>query len=187
MALTWIAYRTETAVGTIKSGRWVPTEGAIRELLAALRAGRLVAYGLFEGERVPHPIDTAVWANCEIVVKPMRFVGHPSRMPIVIVQRRGTLQTRLFATTVPAAKVRRLWPLGRRTALAENRCQRFLVTAMRSSDRAPKPKREIRADCQARFGVSARGFERAWAEAMRLTDAAGWGRPGRPSRASHNR
>src|SRR5262245_2557367 len=68
MALAWIAYRTETAISTIKSGRWVPTEASIRELLSALRAGRLLAHGLFEGERIPYPIETAVWANFGIVV-----------------------------------------------------------------------------------------------------------------------
>ncbi len=84
MALVWIAYRTETAVSTIKSGRRAPTNGAIRELLSALRAGSLVAHGLFEGEHIPHPIETAVWANFEIVVKAMWFASHPSFMPIVI-------------------------------------------------------------------------------------------------------
>jgi hypothetical protein len=87
MALIWIAYRTETAVSTIKSGRWVPTGASIRDLLSALRAGRLPSHGRFEGERISHPIKTAVWANFEIIVKPMRFVGHPALMPIVIAQR----------------------------------------------------------------------------------------------------
>jgi hypothetical protein len=187
MALAWIAYRSETAVSTVKSGRWVPTEASIRDLLSALRAGRLVAHGLFEGERIPHPIETAVWANFEIVVKPMRFVGHPALMLIVIAQGMGAPHTRLLDVVVPAAKVRRLWPLGGRTAAAETRCQAYLVTAMtRSPERQPKPKREILADCRARFGVSERSFERAWANAKALTGTGGWGRPGRPSRSSHS-
>jgi hypothetical protein len=182
MALAWIAYRTETAVSTIKSGRWAPTKGAIYELLSALRAGKLTAHGLFEGERIPHPIETDVWANFEIVVKPMRFVGHLSLMPIVIAQRMGAARTRLLVT-VPAAKVRKLWPLAKRTAAAETRCREYLVTAMqRSPHRAPKPKREVYADCQARFpGLSERGFERAWANAKASTGAAGWGKAGRRS------
>jgi hypothetical protein len=98
MVLAWIAYRTETAVSNIKSGRWVPTEASIRQLLSALRSGKLCSHGMFEGEPIPHPIATAVWANFEIVVKPMRFVGHPSLMPIVIAQRMGAPQTRLFVT-----------------------------------------------------------------------------------------
>jgi hypothetical protein len=182
MALAWIAYRTETAVSNIKSGRWAPTKGAIHELLSALRAGKLTAHGLFEGERIPHPIEGAVWANFEIVVKPMRFIGHPSLMPIVIVQKTGAPRTRLVAT-VPAAKVRKLWPLGRRTAAAETRCQAYLVAEMRRSpNRQPKPKRDFLADGQARFpGLSERAFERAWAKAKELTGAAGWGKAGRRS------
>jgi hypothetical protein len=186
MALAWIAYRTETAVSTIKSGRWAPTKGSIRELLSALRSGKLTSHGLFEGEPIPHPIETAVWTNFEIVVKPMRFVGHPSLMPIVIAQRMGAPQTRLFVT-MPAAKVRKLWPLGRRTVVAETRCRAYLVAQMRSSDRQPKPKRDFLADCQARFpGLSERAFERAWAKAKTLTGAAGWARAGRRSTSSHS-
>jgi hypothetical protein len=186
MALVWIAYRTETAVGTIRSGRWMLTKAVIRELLSALRAGRLVAYGLFEGERIPHLIDTAVWVNCEIVVKWMRFTSHLSFMPIVIAHRVGAPQIRLLFVTVSAAKVRRFWPFGRRTAAAETRCRAYLTAAMRrSAERQPKPKREFLADCQAGFpGLSERGFERAWAKAKSSSGAAGWGKAGRPSRVN---
>ena len=62
---------------------------------------------MFEGERIPHPIETAVWSNFEIVVEPMWFGGHTSRMPIVIAQRMGAPRTRLLSATVPAAKVRK--------------------------------------------------------------------------------
>jgi len=181
MTLAWIAYRTETAVINIKSGRWAPNKGAIRELVSALRSGKLAAHGMFEGERIPHPIETAVWANFEIIVKPMRFTGHTSLMPIVIA-RRWAPRTRLLAT-VPAAKVRKLWPAAKRTAAAETRCRAYLITEMqRSLERAPKPKRDFLADCQARFpGLSERGFERAWAKAKALTGAAGWSKAGRRS------
>jgi hypothetical protein len=182
MTLAWITYRTETAVGNIKSGRWAPTKGSIRELLSALRSGKLAAHGMFEGERIPHPIETAVWSNFEIVVKPMRFTGHTSLMPIVIAQKRGAPQTRLLAT-VPAAKVRKLWPAAKRTVVAETRCREYLVTEMRRSpERQPKSKRDFLADCLERFpGLSERAFERAWAKAKTLTGAAGWGKAGRRS------
>jgi hypothetical protein len=187
MTLAWIAYRTETAVSNIKSGRWAPNRGAIRELLSALRSGKLIAHGMFEGERIPHAIETAVWANFEIVVKPMRFTGHTSLMPIVIAQKMGAPRTRLLAT-VPAARVRTLWPLGRRTIVAETRCQAYLVAAMgRSPERQPKSKRDFLADCQERFsGLSERAFERAWAKAKTLTGAAGWGKAGRRPTSSRN-
>ena len=184
MALAWITYRTEQAVVEIKHGRWAPTKAAIRDLLSALRSGKLIAHGMFEGERIPHPIETAVWSTFEIVVKPMMFLGHMSPptlgTPVVIVQRMGPPQTRLLSATVPAAKVRKLWPAAKRTAAAEGRCQQYLITEMkRSPDRAPKSKSDLLADCQARFpGLSGRGFERAWANAIRQTGAVGWIKPG---------
>ncbi len=186
MTLAWIAYRTETAVMNIRSGRWAPNRGAIRELLSALRSGRLAAHGMFEGERIPRPTETAVWSNFEIVVEPMWFSGHASRMPIVIAQRMGAPRTRLLSATVPAAKVKKLWPAAKRTAAAETRCEGYLVTELkRSLDRAPKPKRDFHADCQAHFpGLSKRGFERAWARAKALSGASGWGRAGRPGKSS---
>jgi hypothetical protein len=76
MALAWITYRTEQAVIKITHGRWAPTETAISDLLSALRSGKLIAHGLFEGERTPHPIETALWSTFEIVVKQTMFAGH---------------------------------------------------------------------------------------------------------------
>jgi hypothetical protein len=186
MALAWITNRTESAVINIKSGRWAPSKAAIRDLLSALRSGKLIAHGMFEGERIPHPVETAVWSTFEIVVKPMRFVRDFSLTPVVIAQSMGHAQTRLLSSTVPAAKVRKLWPAVRLTVAAEARCQEYLITEMqRSLNRAPKPKRDFYAECKARFsGLSGRGFERAWAEATRLTGAAGWGKAGRRPKSS---
>jgi hypothetical protein len=191
MALAWITYRTEQAVIDIRDGRWAPTKAAIRELLSALRSGKLVAHGMFERERIPHPIETAVWSSFEIVVKWKKFAGHmslpTSGMPVVIAQRMGPPQTRLFSTTVPAAKVRKLWPAAKRTAAAQTRCQGYLAAEMmRCLDRAPKPKPEFLTDSQARFpGLGRRGFERAWANAIRLTGAVGWAKAGRRRKTSY--
>jgi hypothetical protein len=191
MALAWITYRTEQAVINIKGDAgWAPTEAAIRDLLSALRSGKLIAHGMFEGERIPHPIETAVWSTFEIVVEPMMFVGHmflpTSGTPVVIAQRMGPPQTQLLNPTVPAAKIRKLWPAAKRTAAAAMRCQEYLLTEMnRSPDRAPKPKHALFADCQARFpGLSERGFERARASAIRQTGAVGWGKAGRRRKSS---
>ncbi len=191
MALAWITYRTEQAVINIKGDTgWAPTEAAIRDLLSALRSGQLIAHGMFEGERIPHPIETAVWSTFEIVVEPMMFVGHMF-LPtlgthVVIAQRMGSPQTQLLSPTVPAAKIRKLWPAAKRTAAAATQCQEYLFTEMkRSLDRAPKPKSEFLTDCQARFrGLSERGFERAWSNAIRLTGAVGWSKAGRRRKTS---
>jgi len=189
MAVAWITYRNQQAVINIKDGRWAPTKAAIRDLLSALRSGKLIAHGMFEGERIPHPIETAVWSTFEIVVKPMMFAGHmflpTSGTPVIIAQRMGPPQTQLLSATVPVAKLRKLWPAAKRTVAAETRCQEYLVTEMkRSLNRAPKPKRAFLAECQARFpDLSKRGFERAWASASKLTGAA-WRKPGRRRKSS---
>jgi hypothetical protein len=93
----------------------------------------------------------------------------------------GTPQSRLLSATVPAAKVRKLWPVAKQTAGATARCQEYLLTEMkRSPDRSPKSKSDLLADCQARFpGLSERGFERARANAIRQTGAVGWGKKSR--------
>jgi hypothetical protein len=181
MALAWLTYRTEQAVINIKHGRWAPTEAAVRDLLSALRSGKLIAHGMFEGERIPHPIETAVWSTFEIIVKPTRFAGHRGRMPIVVARRMGPPNTQLLSPTVPAAKIRKLWPVARPSAAAETRCQAYLVAEMqRTPDRAPKPKAAILADCQSRFpDLSERGFDRAWAHAI-IETGAHWRRGGRP-------
>ena len=72
--------------------------------------------------------------------------------------------------------------MAKRTIAAEAQCQKYLITEMkRSPGRAPKAKRDLFEDCQARFpGLSNRGFERARADAIRLTGAVGWGKAGRP-------
>jgi hypothetical protein len=191
MALAWITYRTEQAVINIKGDTgWAPTEEAIRDLLSTLRSGKLIAHGMFEGERIPHPIETAVWSTFEIVVQPTVFADHmfvpASGTPIVFAHRMGHPHIQLRSVTVPAAKVRKLWPAAKRTVAAAMQCQKYLFTEMeRSLDRAPKPKSNFLADCQAHFpGLSKRGFERAWANAIRITGAVGWGKAGRRRKTS---
>jgi hypothetical protein len=191
MVLAWITYRTDQAVINIKHGRGVPTRAAIRDLLSALRSGKLIAHGMFEGERIPRPIETAVWSTFTIVIKRKSFTDHtflPSTgAPVVVAQRKGTPRTRLLSTTVSAVKVKKLWPVGRQTAAAEGRCREYLIAEMNGSpDRAPKSKSDLLAVCQARFpGLSKRGFERAWGNAVTQTGAVGWRKAGRRRKSSH--
>src|SRR3954466_7213549 len=101
MALAWITYRREQDVVDIKYGRGAPTKAAICDLLSALRSGKLIAYGMFEGERIPHLIETAVWSTFEIVAKSVIFAGRmflPTLgTPVVIAQRIGPPKTRLLS------------------------------------------------------------------------------------------
>jgi hypothetical protein len=121
----------------------------------------------------------------EIIVKSMIFPRNTflptSGTPAVIARRVGLPRTRLLSVTVPAGKVRKFWPAAKQTVAAQARCREYLDSQMKHSlDRAPKPKRDFLADCQARFpGLSKRGFERAWADAIRLTGAEGWSKAGR--------
>jgi hypothetical protein len=45
MGLIWITYGSEEAVISLK-GKWTPTSAAIRDLLSALRSGKLIAHGM---------------------------------------------------------------------------------------------------------------------------------------------
>ena len=178
MALAWVTYRTEQAVINTRDTRWAPTKVAIRDLLSALRSGKLIAHGMFEGERIPHPIEAAVWSTFEIAARPMMFLGHMS-LPTsgttnVVAQRMGAPQTRLLSATVPGAKVRKLWPAAKRTAAAATRCQEYLLTEIkRSPNRAPKSKADILKDCEERFG-SQQAWLRAGLGQCNQTERYGW-------------
>jgi len=187
MTLAWITDRSEPAVINIKNRQWRPTQAVIDDLLSALRSGSLVGHGMFEGERIPHPIETAVWSTFEVIVRSVMLAGNvffPSLgTSIAIAQRMGSPHTQLLDVTVPAAKVKKLWPVATPTAAAETRCQAYLIAEMqRTPNRAPKPKAAILADCRLRFpGLSERGFDRVWTHAI-ATTGAHWSRGGRPRR-----
>jgi hypothetical protein len=190
MALAWITYRSRQAVIDIKYGKWTPSKIAIVELLSALRSGKLIAHGMLDHEPVPHTIETAVWSSLEIKIKRKIFAGHghlpTAGIPVVIAHRNGHPRVQLLHVTVPAAKVRNLWPAAKRTAAAEVRCLEYLVTEMkRCLDRAPKRKRDFLTDCQRRFpGLSARAFERAWDQGINQSGAVKWRKAGRPPKSS---
>jgi hypothetical protein len=52
MALAWITCRSEEAVIHIKLGKSAFNQVATGDLVTALRSGKLVAHGIFEGERI---------------------------------------------------------------------------------------------------------------------------------------
>jgi hypothetical protein len=108
MALAWITHRSEQPVINIEAAKWAPTKAAIRDLLSALRSGRLIAHGTFVGEGIPRPLETAIWSTFEIIVKRMMFAGHmhvpTSGGSIVVTYRTGFPQARILSATVPAGK-----------------------------------------------------------------------------------
>ena len=64
------------------------------------------------------------------------------------------------------------------TVAAEKRCQAWLVSLMAGGTRSESPKDSYRQEAQERFGVSARGFARAWAAAIAETQNTNWRRTG---------
>ena len=54
IALAWITCRSEEAVIHIKLGKSAFNKVAIGDLVTALRSRKLVAYGIFEGERIDY-------------------------------------------------------------------------------------------------------------------------------------
>jgi hypothetical protein len=68
----------------------------------------------------------------------------------------------------------------RATIAAETECETWLAEQMRQGP--PKmSKANYKNDCQERFGVGSRAFERAWANAVKQTGSTGWTKPGRKS------
>lgn len=64
------------------------------------------------------------------------------------------------------------------TVAAEKRCQAWLVSLMAGGTCPESPKDSYRREAQERFGVSARGFARAWAAAIAETQNTNWRRTG---------
>jgi hypothetical protein len=64
------------------------------------------------------------------------------------------------------------------TVAAEKRCQAWLVSLMAGGTRPESPKNSYRREALERFGVSARGFARAWAAAIAETQNTNWRRTG---------
>ena len=63
---------------------------------------------------------------------------------------------------------------------AETDCCRWLIGLMRKGLRK-KSKRQYRSDAAKMFGVGARGFDRAWANAITESGNTDWSKPGRIS------
>jgi hypothetical protein len=58
------------------------------------------------------------------------------------------------------------------TAVAETRCREWLNKLMRASqERCSKSKSEYRTEAQTKFGVSGKGFNRAWTDGIKTTGA----------------
>jgi hypothetical protein len=69
----------------------------------------------------------------------------------------------------------------------ENKCVDWLAKHMRRNPEGPpdgRVKKDYQQEAQAKFGLKARAFQRAWKEAINQTGAIGWSKGGRP-KTSH--
>jgi hypothetical protein len=73
---------------------------------------------------------------------------------------------------------------GKSSIAAETKCRKWLMEEMQKSPRRPQPKENYVKEAQQRFGVSKRGFDRAWTQAVEKTGS-GWMRPGAPKKSPH--
>ena len=184
MVLAWITHRAVEAVEAAARGSLTTTKFDIADLTEQLRSDALRARGLYEDDKAPHDIDPADWWTLKIEVKRAFFAG------VSFAGTNGTAAIRLHdrilveGVTLPAAKVKRLWPAKSRMTrqrAAEKECRNHLIKAARESlDRQPGRIEDLLRDCQARFsGLSGRAFLRARKAAIKETGAR-WDAPGAP-------
>lgn len=70
----------------------------------------------------------------------------------------------------------------KQTALDEDRCRKFLVEIMKKQARPHENRNWYMKACQGTYAVSEKGFLRAWALAIKETEAVGWSKAGRKSK-----
>ena len=64
---------------------------------------------------------------------------------------------------------------------AENKCERWLVGLMQGGKPPEMPKADYFKEAKENFAVSQRGFDRAWANAIKQSGNSDWSKPGRKS------
>lgn len=89
---------------------------------------------------------------------------------------------------VVRADVERLWPRTpertKATAAGVRRCREWLIGKIQAGG-PPIRKADLLAEAQERFGMSKRGFDDTWAEAVEATGLREWSRPGRRRKSQH--
>jgi hypothetical protein len=155
---------------------------ALPELVTALRSGRLVLVMTtrdshdgrvtWRGELAAHWFSD--YLSLQLVEGEAKLV--PTRTLVGF--HEGVF-------TVPAQRVRRLWPKSP-SVKAENECWAWLEQLAKDHpDRQPQPKPQLWKEAKRRWpSLSKRGFNRGWAKAVRA--AAGWARPMRRGRPRRN-
>jgi hypothetical protein len=180
LAAAWVAFREQ--VRAIEAwtehrlwGQHSPDErltDAARTLIVRLREGKLVASGIEPGQQERTEISALNWVDltwerwASANVFTFRHNGEPNYVEVF----------------VPSPTVRKLWkPKGAAeekmasSIAAENACEAKLIDIMRKNPTTPATKEGLKKQ----FAISARSFDRAYAQAVKKSDCPAWGAAGR--------
>lgn len=158
-------------------------EQAKPELMKALRSGSLPIWGKKdlpgrkENPAAQHErIDPAVFLDERVTFTDWDTVGPDLEHPTAHLKYHGpTFRDVKFYTS----DVVRLWPPKPKPMATERTLTEWLISFMRTRE-SPLPKDKTKeAATQARLTFSARGFNRAWAEAVGVTGKMDWSAGGR--------
>lgn len=151
---------------------WAKRELALLKLCVALRAEDLVAFVRDPAGSQMFRILPSEWMRCAFWRE--MIVGGQVRASVGEDIQRHDGRTLLIKTVALDNWLAR--ERERRPQVTENDCRTWLEAKMRANpDHNPQPKHDWCREAQTKFGVSARAFERVWAEALARTGAA-WGK-----------
>jgi hypothetical protein len=154
---------------------WEKRELAISKLQSGLNTGELEASVRIPESGVMFTLEPADWrgaAFCDQIIR-SGVIRSSACEDIERHAGRRVLISKIELERLLEARKRR------RPATDEAKCVDWLVEAMRASpNQRIKPKREWRLEAISQFGLSGRGFERAWRSALQESGAT-WDHPGR--------
>jgi hypothetical protein len=156
---------------------WEKRELAISKLQSGLNTGELEASVRIPESGVMFTLEPADWRGAAFRDQIIRggVIRSSACESIERHAGRRVLISKIDLERLIEAKKRR------RPAADEKKCADWLVEAMRASpNQRIKPKREWRLEAISQFGLSGRGFERAWRSALQESGAT-WDHPGRAS------
>ena len=154
---------------------WEKRELAISKLQSALNNGEMEVSVLDPESGAMFTLEPADWRGAAFRDQIIRsgVIRSSARESIERHAGRRVLISKIDLERLLEARKRR------RPAADDKKCADWLVEAMRASpNRRIKPKREWRLEANRQFGLSGRGFDRAWRSALAKSGAT-WDHPGR--------
>jgi hypothetical protein len=182
----WVAERTREAVDGWSIDQEQLFE-VVPEIQIALAAGEVRTWAHTTHDPVPRELPRETWAVYQLAIEerdgllriiPVRATGSPSDEPVLLdllLGREGVLHR----WPDPEASTH---PRDLGTIASENACRLWLVDLMKTNPHNPRSKEAVRQEAKERFtNLGKRGFDRAWAAAIKETMAEKWSAPGRRS------